>query len=542
MDCIRLEVPGVRVPYLSGMNGEEADREAVKRAAFLIRHETGAAAENLKIARKAIDARRGGIVFVYTVYGETEAGPKLTSKLHKSGEEGKIRLHSEPVLERPQGGAPLNFRPVIAGFGPAGMFAGLLLAEEGYSPLILERGGPVEERTAAVERFVKDGILDPDCNIQFGAGGAGTFSDGKLTTRIGDPLTAWVLKTLCDLGAPEDVLYKSKPHVGTDILRDVVKRADEKIRSLGGEIRYHAPVRDLRGGRLTAAGEEIPFDALILATGHSARDTVGELISAGFAVEAKPFSVGVRAEHLQKDIDEALFHEHAGDPLLGRGEYQLSHRRGGRGCYTFCMCPGGVVVPSASEEGGVVTNGMSYRARDGVNANAAVCVSVHPEDFGSDPRSAIAFQRELERAAFAAGGKNYDAPCQTVGDLMNGRHGTEYSRIVPTYRNGRVVPADLSALFPPFVTEMLREGLTEFGKKLRGYDDPAVPLTGVETRTSSPVRILRGEDGCALGHPGIYPCGEGAGYAGGIVSAAVDGIRTAQKLMAARSPARRTGK
>ena len=536
MERFKLEIGSIRIPYTPGLTGEDADGYAVGKAADRIRRITGADPENLRIAKKSIDARRGDIAFVYTVYGETVCGGRGAAKIRAAAEGGELRLHSDPAVIPVKGERPLTHSPVVVGFGPAGMFAGLLLAAEGYRPLILERGGSVEERCAAVDRFVRDGILDPECNIQFGAGGAGTFSDGKLTTRINDPLTAWVMETLHTLGAPEDILYKAKPHIGTDVLRRVVQNADEKIRSLGGEIRYRTAARRIGENRLTTTDGEIPFEALILATGHSARDTVGELIDAGFAVEAKPFSVGVRAEHLQRDIDEALFHEHAGDPTLGRGEYQLSYRRGDRGCYTFCMCPGGVVVPSASEEGGVVTNGMSERARDGVNANAAVCVSVHPSDFGGSPLEAIAFQRNLERRAFEAGGRNYAAPYQTVGDLMAGKRGTAFSRIIPTYRGGCVTPADFEKLMPPFVTEMLREGLADFGRKLKGYDDPAVPLTGIETRTSSPVRILRGEDGCAPGKAGIYPCGEGAGYAGGIVSAAVDGVRCALKLMAAHGP------
>ena len=535
MERIRLETGNVKVPYRPGLSGEEADAEALAEAGKRIRRYCGADGANLRVAKKSIDARRGGICFVYTVYGEVPSASRIAERLKAAGD--VFRIRSEPVVGKIKGEAFLSHRPVIAGFGPAGMFAGLLLAEEGYRPLILERGAPVDERTEAVARFIRDGVLDGESNVQFGAGGAGTFSDGKLTTRIGDPLAAWVLEKLHELGAPDDILYKAKPHVGTDVLRTVVANADARIRSLGGEIRYHAAARAIRDGRLTAGGEDIPFDALILATGHSARDTVGELLGAGYAVEAKPFSVGVRAEHLQKDIDEALFHEYAGDLTLGRGEYQLSVRRGERGCYTFCMCPGGTVIPSASEAGGVVTNGMSERARDGINANAAVCVSVLPGDFGGSPLGAVSFQRELERAAFEAGGRNYDAPYQTVGDFLSGRSGTEYSKIVPTYRGGGVKVSDLTKLLPPFVTEMLRLGLTDFGKKLRGYDDPAVPLTGLETRTSSPVRILRGEDGCAVGKPGIYPCGEGAGYAGGIVSAAVDGIRTAEHLMAAYRPA-----
>ncbi len=482
----------------------------------------------MQISKKSVDARRE-ISFVYTVYGEVCCKDKAI-------DDPAFRLYCEPELTVKLGKEPLKHSPVIVGFGPAGMFAGLLLAKYGYRPLILERGADVDKRTAAVEHFTKTGQLDTETNIQFGAGGAGTFSDGKLTTRINDPLIAYVLRTLVELGAPEDILYKAKPHVGTDVLREVVRHTDQRIRELGGQIRYETAAGQIGGNSLFAGGEKIPFEGLILATGHSARDTYAQLMDSGFMVEPKPFSVGVRAEHWQDDIDKALFRGYAGDPALGKGEYQLSYRRGNRGCYTFCMCPGGTVVPSASEEGGVVTNGMSRRARDGKNANAAVCVSVHPEDYGNDPRKAIAFQRGLEQAAYRAGGEDYTAPMQTVGDLLSGRWGTEYGRIVPTYRDGQVKPWDLHKIFPSFVTDMLKEGLADFGKKIRGYADGDVPLTGVETRTSAPVRILRGEDCTAVGHPTIYPCGEGAGYAGGIVSAAVDGIRVALKLMEKYAP------
>ena len=520
----KIQIGGIRVQYREG--GRDFEAEAIHKAASRIYKSTGVKPQNLKIAKKSIDARRD-ISFVYTVYAEIEGG---------RWNDPDIKPFSEAELNLTRGIKPMEHRPVIVGFGPAGMFAGLILAENGFSPIILERGGSVDERVAAVEKFTRDGVLDVDTNIQFGAGGAGTFSDGKLTTRINDPLIAYVLKILHELGAPEDILYKAKPHIGTDILREVVKNADKRIRGLGGEIRYHAAAKNITSSTVTADGEKLPYNALILAAGHSARDTYAELIGAGFLVEPKPFSVGVRAEHLQSDIDKALFGIHAGDEALGRGEYQLSHREGERGCYTFCMCPGGTVVPSASEEGGVVTNGMSTRARDGRNANAAVCVSVLPSDYGSDPARAIEFQRNLERAAFVSGGRNYNAPMQTVGDLLNGKTGTEPTKIIPTYRDGCVTPADLTKIFPPFVTEMLKTGLSAFGKKIRGYADDSVPLTGVETRTSAPVRIVRDESCQAVGHPGIYPCGEGAGYAGGIVSAAVDGIRVASKIISEYSP------
>ena len=522
----RIQVTDIKVEYRE--DGGDFDAQAIEKAEALIRKKTGVRPTELHIAKKSIDARRG-ISFVYTVYAEVAA---KTEKL----EDKAIRIYSESRPDISYGSEKLTSRPVIVGFGPAGIFAGLLLAENGYFPLILERGASVDERVAAVDLFIRDGVLDTNTNIQFGAGGAGTFSDGKLTTRINDPLAGYVIRKLYEMGAPDDVLYKAKPHIGTDVLREVVKNIDRRIRELGGEIRYNTAAKNIADGKLSTDGEEIKYDALVLATGHSARDTYAELIGAGFAVEAKPFSVGVRAEHLQSDIDKALFGRHAGDESLGRGEYQLSYRRGERGCYTFCMCPGGTVVPSASEEGGVVTNGMSTHARDGRNANAAVCVSVLPTDFGGDAVRAIEFQRSLERRAYDIGGRDYSAPMQTVGDLMDGKVGTEPSKIMPTYRDGRVKCSDLTKIFPPFVTEMLKDGLADFGRKIRGYDDSFVPLTGVETRTSSPVRILRGEDYTALGRRGIYPCGEGAGYAGGIVSAAVDGIRVARAIMAKYAP------
>ena len=517
----RIQISDIRVMYRDGNRDFEA--EAIHKAASLIAKRVGVTPRELKISKKSIDARRE-LSFVYTVTAVIDSrARKITDP--------QIKEYSEAELDLVRGTEKMEHRPVIVGFGPAGMFAGLLLAENGYAPLVLERGADVEERTAAVERFISRGAFDVNTNIQFGAGGAGTFSDGKLTTRITDPLTAYVLKKLHELGAPEDILYRAKPHIGTDILRRVVANADARIRELGGEIRYKTTAKAIGNGKLTAEGEVIPFDVLILATGHSARDTYAELLDSGFAVEPKPFSVGVRAEHLQSDIDRAMFKDHAGDPYLGHAEYQLSYRRGERGCYTFCMCPGGTVVPSASEEFGVVTNGMSIRARDGRNANAAVCVSVLPKDYGDDPHSAIEFQRHLERLAYTHGGGGYTAPMQTVGDLMNGKRGTEYSKIVPTYRDGDVKPCDFNEIFPGFVTEMLKAGIADFGRKIKGYDESCVPLTGVETRTSAPVRILRGEDYVAVGKKGIYPCGEGAGYAGGIVSAAVDGIRVARKII-----------
>lgn len=527
-DKKRVQVNGIRVQYGIGNRVHDYEAEAIHKAASLIFRETGARSYDLKISKKSIDARRE-ISFVYTVCAEIERGAKIKDS-------SDIKEFSEPDITVGCGSQKLSARPVIVGFGPAGIFAGLLLAEYGYAPLIVERGSSVGDRVRAVERFINDGILDTNTNIQFGAGGAGTFSDGKLTTRINDPMIAYVLRTLNKLGAPDDILYKAKPHIGTDILRDVVQNAERRICELGGEIRFNTAASHIGGGSVKINGEDEKYGVLILATGHSARDTYTELMNSGFAVEPKPFSVGVRAEHLQSDIDKAMFGAHAGDEMLGHAEYQLSYRCDAGSCYTFCMCPGGVVVPSASEEFGVVTNGMSTRARDGVNANAAVCVSVNPADYGSTPQKAIDFQRGIERKAYEYGGRNYYAPMQTFGDLEDNKSGTLYTKIIPSYRGGKVTPCDFNMIFPTFVTDMLRVGIKNFGTKIQGYDERCVPLTGVETRTSSPVRILRNDELEVVGQGGIYPCGEGAGYAGGIVSAAVDGLRVAAKIISKYAP------
>ena len=484
----------------------------------------------MAIHRKSIDARRKDITFVASVLAEAEC-TRLPdeSRLASLG----IKAFHESDPEIPCGSETMNGRPVIIGFGPAGIFCALMLAECGFRPLVLEQGGTIEERIRAVDAFSHGGELMTQTNIQFGAGGAGTFSDGKLTTRIGDSRCGYVLRRLHELGAPEDILWRAKPHVGTDILRDVIREADAEIRRHGGEIRYNTKVNRLTDTAVCTADETIPFGVLIIACGHSARDLYAHLLDSGFAIEAKSFSAGVRIEHLQQDLDTAMYGDSAGKYNLPPAEYAVSHRRGDRGCYSFCMCPSGEVVAAASEEGGVVTNGMSRHARNGRNANAALAVSVHPADYGASPAQAIAFQRSMEQAAFAAGGNTYTAPCQTVGDFLSGSRGTIPARIQPTYRNGDVRMADLHAILPSFISSMLEEGLRAFGKKIRGFDASDVPMTGLETRTSAPVRILRTDSLLtACGHDRIYPCGEGAGYAGGIMSAAVDGIRVAQAILA----------
>lgn len=496
-----------------------------------------------RMHKRSIDARRRGggeITFVCTAVVELPPSRLPdTERLRANG----ISVADAAPMQITRGSAPMRYRPVVVGMGPAGLFAALLLAEEGCAPLLIERGDPIETRASRVDAFLTGGALDPESNVQFGAGGAGTFSDGKLVTRIHDPLCAYVLSRFVEFGAPEEILWRAKPHIGTDLLRRVIGAMTARIEALGGEIRYRCRLEDILcvGGEVSArtTDGELLTDSLIVAPGHSARDTYAMLMARGFAIEPKPFSVGVRIEHLQTDIDRALFGDLAGHPALGKGEYALSDTTGDRGVYTFCMCPGGTVIAAASEEGGVVVNGMSHHARDGRNANSAVAVSVRPDDYGNTPAGAIAFQRSLEQAAYAAGGHNYAVPLETVGDFLAERRTAlaEPGRIMPTYMNGthhRVTPLD--GVLPDFVAASLRRSLPALGRRLRGFDAPDALLSGVETRTSAPLRILRGEDGQALAHPGVYPCGEGAGYAGGITSAAVDGLRTALAILARFAP------
>ncbi len=429
-------------------------------------------------------------------------------------------------------------RVVVAGFGPAGMFCALMLAENGYKPIVLERGADVDRRTEQVEDFWNGGELDPRTNVQFGEGGAGTFSDGKLTTRIGDPLCRYVLRRLAEMGAPEEILYLAKPHIGTDKLRGVVKNIRERIKSLGGEVRFLTQLEsiELSGGNVKSAATDqgsIDTSALVLAIGHSSRDTFEMLLRSGVFLEPKAFSVGARIEHRQSEVDRSLYGSKAGTPNLPKGEYQLSLRKpDGRAVYTFCMCPGGQVIAAASESGGIVTNGMSGFLRDGENANAALAVSVSKSDFPAGALGGIEFARQIEQKAYKISG-SFKAPAMTVGALLDGSK--DPPTVLPSYRPG-TVSADLTRLFPPFVTEMLREGLGRFSREMRCFGDRGAILTAPETRTSSPVKITRDGSGAAIGTKNLYPCGEGAGYAGGIMSAAVDGIRTALKIMESFGP------
>ncbi len=483
-----------------------------------------------KIIKKSIDARRGEVQFVYSVVLETN------SKVFCDGTNVlQIKnMDEEPVKS---GNVPLKERPVIVGFGPCGMFCALTLAKMGYSPIVLERGADVDERTKKVSFFWKGGALDENTNVQFGEGGAGTFSDGKLTTRIGDPLSDSVLKEFVRFGAPEDILYNAMPHIGTDILKDVVKNIRKEIISLGGEVRFNSTLTDItiknnKLQRITlASGESIACSVLILGIGHSARDTYKMLFDKGVEMIQKPFSVGFRIEHLQEDINHAMYGKYADHPSLGAATYKLSYREGDMGCYSFCMCPGGSVVLASSEKDSVVVNGMSERTRDKINSNSAICVNVSSKDFkDSHVLSGIGFQIELERKAFLMGGKNYCSPVQLLGDYVNGRVSKTFGKVKPS-----VMPktefADLNELFTPSFNSFMKKGILSFERKIKGFTDHDALLTGVETRTSAPLRILRNDEGESVNVKGIYPAGEGAGYAGGIMSAAVDGIKAANKII-----------
>lgn len=478
--------------------------------------------------KKAVDARRkNDIHYICTVDAEVKDENKFAGV--NGAQKADCRKYLFP--ER----APLKDRPLVIGSGPAGLFAALLLAENGHRPILIERGEPIEKRMKSVEKFQKSGILNVKSNIQFGEGGAGTFSDGKLTTGIKNIRCRTVLEYFVKFGAPKEILYEAKPHIGTDLLCNIVKNMREYIIEHGGDVRFNSFAEGfvIKNSEIRAVivnGEELEAKRVILAAGHSARDTMRELYKTGADMVSKPFSVGARIEHSQKMINDSQYGDCAG--LLGAADYKLSaHLSGGRGVYTFCMCPGGCVVGAASENDGVVTNGMSNYLREGVNANAALLVGVNPSDFGSEhPLAGIEFQREIERKAFAAGGKNYFAPAQLVGDFLNGIPSKRAGSIIPTYRPG-VSWGSMDGILPEFVCSSMREGLMIFDKKITGFAEYDAVLTAPETRSSSPVRILRDKDTFQSNIRGLFPCGEGAGYAGGIMSAAVDGVTCAEKLV-----------
>jgi hypothetical protein len=516
--------------------------EDALRAAVLAR--LGIADAALKathVFRRGYDARKPhAIKLVYTL--DVEVADEAALLARHAGDQ---RISPAPdtqyrfVARAPEG----IRRPVVVGTGPCGFMAALLLAQMGFRPLVLERGKVVRERTKDTWGLWRRGVLNPESNVQYGEGGAGTFSDGKLYSQIRDPrhYGRKVLAEFVKAGAPEEILYVSKPHIGTFRLVSMVEHIRAEIEALGGEYRFGARVDDVLietdadgsrhlRGLVLADGEVIEADHVILALGHSARDSFAMLHARGVAMQAKPFSIGVRIEHPQAMIDQARFGPNAGNPLLGAADYKLVHHaENGRTVYSFCMCPGGTVVAATSEAGRVVTNGMSQYSRAERNANAGIVVGISPEDYPGDVLAGLAYQRHWESAAFIAGGGDYRAPAQLVGDFLAGRPSTGLGEVLPSYKPG-VTPTDLAQCLPDFAVEAMREALLAFDKQVPGFARPDALMTGVETRTSSPIRIPRGFDFQSVNTAGLFPAGEGAGYAGGILSAGVDGIRVAEAL------------
>ena len=499
--------------------------------------------ESVQILRKAVDARKkNDICLNYHVLADVEANGRQAKRLLADRDISEYEQKSAPKLEL--GTLPLSAPPVVIGAGPAGLLAALQLAEYGYQPLLLERGKPVAERVQDVQRFWMTGEFNPVSNVQFGEGGAGTFSDGKLTTRVNDPMMAEILQLFVDAGAPKNILYEHKPHVGTDKLRMMVTGLSRRISALGGRVRYNAHVSDLliKNGSVQGVvledDEKLQAGAVVLACGHSARDTYAMLAQRGVGIVSKPFAIGVRIEHPQELIDKAQYGAFAGHHLLGAADYALVYHTPDkrRTAYSFCMCPGGQVVAAASESGGVVVNGMSMFKRDSGVANSALVVNVDSRDFGDGALAGVEFQRQYERLAYAAGGSSYYAPAQNLDSFLKRTEPELQSLVEGTYRPG-LAACSLDKVLPAYVTETLRQGIESFGRKLSGYADGGALLTGVETRTSAPVRIERDRASyVSVTHDLLYPCGEGAGFAGGIMSAALDGYHVARAIMQRFAP------
>ena len=599
-----LEISNLALPLDAGLEGKQAEK-LVRRAAARALNVAPSDIAEIRLLKRSIDARKKHDVHFVATLGieltggaQAEAAAIEAAALRKGAANVKAHRPYEPLRVPQVGDSPQaqnEPRPIVVGTGPAGLFCALYLARAGLRPLVVERGAAVDERMAAVDAFNAGEPLDPHTNIQYGEGGAGTFSDGKLTTNIKSPWAQHVLHLFVEAGAPEEILWQAKPHIGTDLLVDIVRNIRKQIEQAGGEVRFNTqltalhfenghltqaeitslqPTQTLRGrstncpdtARFETTAESIPASRVVLACGHSARDTFELVRDAGVHMEQKPFSVGVRIEHPQQLINRSQYGKAADHPALGAADYKLSMhlcpQKGeeqGRGVYTFCMCPGGEVVCAASEPEGVVVNGMSRFARDGQNANSALLVGVGPEDFdGEDPLAGVKLQREMEQAAYrtaiAAGGEPYQAPAQTVGDFLAHRAGGPSKQVKPTYARG-VAWCDLHECLPPFVARAMEQALPQLDRRLHGFADPQAVLTGVETRSSSPVRIVRGKNmqaqladdpPAANGQPadvvapepetGLYPCGEGAGYAGGIMSAACDGLRVASALAESLRP------
>ena len=500
------------------------------------------------VFKRSFDARKAVIMQVYIVDVALSSAALEAELLARHA--GHPHIFPTPDMAyHPVGSAPasLPLRPVVVGFGPCGIFAALVLAQMGFKPIVLERGKTVRERTKDTWGLWRKNVLNPESNVQFGEGGAGTFSDGKLYSQIKDPrhLGRKVMNEFVKAGAPADILYEAHPHIGTFKLVKVVENLRAQIIALGGEIRFQQRVTDvliegsadnqhIRGltvlDQATGQTHELRADDVVLALGHSSRDTFAMLHERGVHVEAKPFSIGFRVEHPQGLIDRARWGRHAGDPSLGAAEYKLVHHASnGRSVYSFCMCPGGTVVAATSEAGRVVTNGMSQYSRNERNANAGIVVGIDPRDFPGSPLAGIELQRQLESHAYVLGGGNYEAPGQLVGDFVAGRASTGLGEVMPSYQPG-VAMGDLSSALPGYAIEAMREAFPAFGQKIKGFDRHDAVLTGVETRTSSPIKMSRGDDMQSLNVRGLYPAGEGASYAGGILSAGVDGIKVAEAV------------
>jgi uncharacterized FAD-dependent dehydrogenase len=502
----------------------------------------------VQVHKRSFDARKAELLQVYIVDIALADASQEAALLAKWADHPHI-LPSPDMAYHPVGQAPasLPLRPVVIGFGPCGIFAALLLAQMGFRPIVLERGKKVRERTQDTWGLWRKNVLNPESNVQFGEGGAGTFSDGKLYSQIKDPrhLGRKVMQEFVKAGAPAEILHVARPHIGTFKLVKVVENMREQIIALGGDIRFGQRVTDvlieedalgkhIRGlsvlDQSSGATHELRADHVVLAPGHSARDTFAMLHERGVTIEAKPFSIGFRVEHPQGIIDRARWGRHAGHPLLGAADYKLVHHASnGRSVYSFCMCPGGTVVAATSEAGRVVTNGMSQYSRNERNANAGIVVGIDPRDYPGHPLAGLALQRTLESHAYVLGGSNYEAPGQLVGDFVAGRPSTALGSIAPSYKPG-VAIGDLSSALPGYAIEAMREAFPAFGRKIKGFDTHDAVLTGVETRTSSPIRITRGDDMQSVNVRGLYPAGEGASYAGGILSAGVDGIKVAEAL------------
>ena len=522
-------VRNIRLPLSAG------EPQAFEKALHAARIPRGKV-QHLGVAKLSVDARHGQPKLVYTVAVTLKEPAEEAAFAARCGD---ASLQKKVDLSVQNGTLPLAHRPVVCGLGPAGLFAALLLARQGYRPIVLERGPALDERVKAVEHFSATGELDVNANIQFGEGGAGTFSDGKLTTRIGDELCGFVTEVFLQHGAPEEIAWKQKPHVGTDLLRGVITSIRKEIEALGGEVHFNTALTgfEQKNGALTGiftTSGTFACEALVFAVGHSARDTFGMLMDGGFVLECKPFSVGFRAEHLQSEIEKSLYHEAAGHPALPRGEYQLSQHVGGRCVYTFCMCPGGFGFNASSGECLCVFNGSWNHGTDEENANSGIVVNVTPEDFAADGfadygvLAGVEFQKKYEHLAYEAG--NGKIPVQLFADYKANRVSTEFGSVKPNIRGGYQF-ANLNKCLPAYINDAIIEGILDYDRKLKGFSSGDAVLSGIESRTSSPVRIVRDET-YRSDYAGLFPCGEGAGYAGGITSAAVDGIKVAEAVAA----------